>query len=236
MYLSAGASGTPSSRVNRVTMTTGTATVAGDLVFNAGNFAGVHPSQNQITISSTGTFNLAGAFTILSGGGTPAGTVSPGTTSTFNFNGSAAQTIPIGVSSITYANLTTNNTSASGATLSAAITGTRVNANLTVASGTLDNGGNAITLAGNDSLSVASGATLELGGTTGMVVVSGSGTKTFGATSTVDYGGANQTVSNETYGNLSLSGSGVKTLPATGPTIVGNLSSRGLRPRPRPPP
>ena len=227
MYLGAGASGNPSSRVNRVTITTGTASVAGSLVFNAGNFPSVHPSQNQISISSTGTFNLAGTFTISSGGGTPAGTVSPGTTSTFNFNGSAAQTIPIGVSSITYANLTTNNTSASGATLSAAITGTRVNGNLTVATGTLDNGGNAITLANNRSLSVASGATLELGGTTGMVVVSGSGTKTFGATSTVDYGGADQTVANETYGNLSLGGSGVKTLPASGPTILGNLSVSG---------
>ena len=49
MYLGAGSSGNPSSRVNRVTMTTGTATVAGNLVFNAGNFPSVHPAQNQIS-------------------------------------------------------------------------------------------------------------------------------------------------------------------------------------------
>ena len=86
--------------------------MTGDLIFNAGNVANPNAAQSQVTISGAGTVNLGGDFTINSGGGTAAGTLTPGTTSTVNFNGTDAQTIPVGVSAVTYANLTTNNTRA----------------------------------------------------------------------------------------------------------------------------
>jgi hypothetical protein len=91
----------------------------------------------------------------------------------------------------TYSNLRTNNTHASGATLEAAIAATKVTGNLRVLSGTLSNGGFAISLANGKTFEVANGATFRLTGTSGMVTAaSGSITKTFGATSTVDYAGS----------------------------------------------
>jgi hypothetical protein len=226
LSLMAGANNASATRINRVTLSTGVVSVTGDLVFNAGNVASPNVAQSQLTISSTGTVNLAGAFTINSGGGTAAGTLTPGTTSTVNFNGGVAQTIPIGVSGVTYANLTTNNTSSAGATLSGPITATTVVGNLRVLSGKLGNGGFAVGLATAKTFEVANGATFTATGATGMVTGT-TLTKTFGATSTVSYAGAAQTISNETYGNLSLGGSGVKTLPATGPTINGDLTLSG---------
>ena len=91
-----------------------------------------------------------------------------------------------------------------GATLSATITSTLVTGNLSVQSGTLNNGGFAITLASGKNLALSSGATFNLTGTSTMVSVSGGGTKTFDPASTVNYAGAGaaQNVSAENYGNL----------------------------------
>src|SRR5581483_595160 len=61
-------------------------------------------------------------------------------------------------------------------------------------------------------------------GTSTMVTVSGGGTKTFDPTSTVNYRGANQAVTAETYGNLSLTGSGTKTIAAGTTTVAGDLT------------
>ena len=72
---------------------------------------------------------------------------------------------------------------------------------------------------------VANGATFKMTSTTGMVT--GFTTKSFGTTSTVDYAGAAQTVSNEAYGNLSLSGSGTKTMPGTAMTTAGDFTMSG---------
>ncbi len=55
--------------------------------------------------------------------------------------------------------------------------------------------------------------TLLIGGTNSFP--SNYATHTFSPTSTVNYNGSNQTVANESYGNLTLSGSGIKTLPAS---------------------
>src|SRR5262249_11821752 len=78
-----------SSRLNTITISTGTLTVGGDLIFS-----GEVAAQSQIVFSGAGTMNLGGAFTIASGTLTPS-------TGTVNFNGASAQTIPIGVSSVT---------------------------------------------------------------------------------------------------------------------------------------
>ena|GEM_PF-3179885 len=224
-FILGGTTGT-TTRDADVVITTGTLTITGDLVFTAGVAL-----NNVITMSGAGTINLAGNFTGTAGSYTaPAGTLTPGTTSTVNFNGSTvAQTIPIRVSSITYHNIYVNNTNASGATLSAAVTGTNVTGDLRVQSGILNNGGFAIVSAGGgDVLEVANGAWLNLTGTSSFPT--GYSTNTLGATSTVNYGGSAQTVAALTgfsYGNLTLSGSGTKTMPATAMVVVGNFTISG---------
>ncbi|WP_242926371.1 T9SS type A sorting domain-containing protein [Pontibacter vulgaris] len=74
-------------------------------------------------------------------------------------------------------------------------------------------------------LSIASGATLRIGGTN--TFPANYGTNTLHANSTVEYYGSNQTVALQTYGHLHLSGSGTKTMPATAMTVAGNLISSG---------
>jgi len=201
--------------LNTITISTGTLTVGGNLIFSA-----EQALQSQIVFSGAGTLNLAGAFTLSNS----LGTLTPGT-GIVNFNGSTAgQTIPIGVSAVTYSNLTFNNTSPSGATPSAAITGTQITGNLIVQSGTFNNGGFAITLASAKNFSVVTDAAFNLTGNSTMITVSGGGTKNFAATSTVNYAGANQSVTAEAYGNLTLSGSGTKTMPVSTISIAGNFT------------
>ena len=60
-----------------------------------------------------------------------------------------------------------------------------------------------------------------------MAAVSGGGTKTFGVSSTVNYAGTGQTVSSDTYGDLTFSGSGTKTMTLTGAAINGTLDFEG---------
>lgn len=99
--------------------------------------------------------------------------------STFNFNSSTTpQTIPFTLSNsgsggttnpinVNYGHLTINNTHGSGATLGAAITGTRVIENITVGDinqGSLLNTGNFnVTMANGKSLNVSAGSTLNAG-------------------------------------------------------------------------
>ena len=75
-------------------------------------------------------------------------------------------------------------------------------------------------------ITVANDALLRIGGT-GSFPLNYS-THSLGLTSTVEYAGAGQAVSPETYGNLTLSGSSgavVKTMPATSFTVSGTLTS-----------
>jgi len=75
-------------------------------------------------------------------------------------------------------------------------------------------------------LSVANGATLKIGGANSFPA--NYQTHSLGVSSTVEYSGSNQTVTLESYGNLTLStssGAVTKTLPATSLTIGGNLTS-----------
>ncbi len=150
------------------------------------------------------------------------GTVNSLTTITWDFSGAVAQTLP-NSTNVKYGNVIVSNTA--GTTFGVTMTSTNILGNLTVASGgILNNGGFSTTLASGKSLSVQANGTLNLTGTTTMVAVSGGGTKTFDAASTVNYGGASQSVTAETYGNLQLTGSGTKTMAAGTTTIAGDLT------------
>ncbi|TWV93305.1 hypothetical protein FEF09_27515 [Chitinophaga pinensis] len=73
-------------------------------------------------------------------------------------------------------------------------------------------------------VSVANGATLRIGGTG--TFPANFASRSLALTSTIEYNGLAQTVSAETYGNLTLSSSSgavVKTMPSTAFTVAGNF-------------
>jgi len=214
LALAGGAVGDSSSEVAQVTITSGTTAVGGNLVFNAANRATPSASSSRLSMSGgVGTFQLAGAFVL--NGTTPAGTLTPGTTSSFDFDGTSAQTVPIGVSNVVYDNLLLDNTSAAGATLGGAITTANVTGNLQVQTGTLDNGGFAIAGNTGKTFSVGVGATFDLSGTAS-AFPTGFGIS-LDRTSTVNYDGtAAQTVAAQSYGNLGSSNTGSRTLASAG--------------------
>ncbi|WP_230392015.1 T9SS type A sorting domain-containing protein [Pontibacter sp. FD36] len=101
---------------------------------------------------------------------------------------------------------------------------------LNVQAGTLDLGSRSLNRTGTGAvaggaLTVANGATLKIGGTG--TFPSGFASRDLSINSTVEYSGANQTVTNEAYGNVTLSGSGTKTMPAANMTIGGMLTGGG---------
>ncbi|MCX7785729.1 MAG: hypothetical protein N2201_05835, partial [candidate division WOR-3 bacterium] len=218
LTLNLNGSGDQSNRNCVVQISTGTVNLSGNLNFNSPS-SGASPEQNQINITGAGNFYLGGNFNIQYN----LGTISPGTSSNFIFNGSINQTVPIGVSNIRYNNLHFSNTGTK--TISAAITTSNVTGDVRIYGGTLSN--NSYTITGNSTktFQVANGAKFLMLGTTGMVT--GFQTKTFGTTSTVEYGGGNQTVSNEGYGHLILSGSGTKTMPTSEMILAGDFTMAG---------
>ncbi len=196
--------------------------IGGNLTIGNGGGHGMATVDLSNGANTATTLKVAGSLTR----NLTDGMFTPGTGSTVDFTGTAAgQTID--VTNFTYANIQTDNTNASGATPGAQVTSSNVTGSISVATGTFNNGGFAITLAAGKNFSVSNGATFNLTGTTTMVAVSGGGTKTFGATSTVDYGGAAQTVTAETYGHLTLSGSSTKTMPGTTTTVAGDFTTSG---------
>ncbi len=207
-------SATQGNRVNRVNLTTGLLVIGGNLIFVAGS-----TGSNVVNMSlapATGELRLAGAFN-----NAAVGTLLPG--GTFNFNGTAAQSIPVGPASIIYNNLHTNN--ASGVTPIANITPGNVVGNLRVQSG-LFNSPAAVTGNVARTFEVANGATYRLSspGTT----PTGFGTRTYGDTSTVQFFGSAQTIGNENYGHLSILGP-AKTSSGT-VTLRGDFSNLGSAP------
>jgi hypothetical protein len=103
---------------------------------------------------------------------------------------------------------------------------TFTSAPLTINNGAiLDNGG--FTITGGSTLSIVSGGTLKLSGTS--TFPTGFTTFTVEPTSTVEYSGAIQTVTARNYGNLVLSGtvSSVNKTFLAATTVVGNLSING---------
>lgn len=223
----------------------GTMTVNGTLDFGAGTTATVTLNRNSVWAGG-GTWNLSvlnvGTRALTFSAGTTAtlnfsaaaapisvssGSITSLTTVTWNFAGAVAQTLPASAN-VVYGAITTNNTG--GVTLGVGLTATTIRDNLTVQTGTFNNGGFSITLAAGRNFSVQGSATFNLTGTSTMVAVSGGGAKTFNSTapcSTVNYAGANQTVTNEAYGHLTLSGSGTKTMPGSAMTVGCDFTMAG---------
>ncbi|MFC5193161.1 YDG domain-containing protein [Algoriphagus aquatilis] len=138
---------------------------------------GSEANRANITFTGAGTLNISGNFSVILGTLTPS-------TGTVNFRGTAAQTIPIGVSSVIYGNLDINNTSSSGATLSAAVTAANVTGNIRVGNVTtgsrLNTNDRAVTLAASRTLTVAAGSILNAGSST--ITFGASGTATINGT------------------------------------------------------
>ena len=218
--------------------------------------AGATVTQN-VNFSVAGIFSVAGNFIpsesttpIVSGGGTT--TVSStgvlhvnATTFAGNYTISGSFTFSAGSTvdySATLANQTVRNdltystlkisgalVKTLGGNLNALNSSTSAAGRIDVTAATLDlstfTANRGTTVAGG-SLTVSNGATLKIGGTN--TFPSNFGTHSLALTSTVEYNGAAQTVSADTYGNLTLSGSSgavVKTMPATAFTVTGTLTS-----------
>lgn len=115
----------------------------------------------------------------------------------------------------------------SGGTVKSLIGDTKIDHDLYVTAGTLDLLNftvNRSTAGG--SLVVAAGATLKIGGTN--TFPANYSSRSLATTSTIEYNGTNQTVQNESYGNLILSsssGSVVKTMPTGTLNVAGDLST-----------
>lgn len=184
------------------------------------------------------TLTLIGAVTPVaqvnfSGNATPitgtTGSITSLPATIWNFTGATAQTLPA-TANVRFGSILASNTTT--VTLGMALNTTNLQGNLTVQSGTLNNGGFAIDGGGvaGKTFSVANGATFLLTGTSTMVT--GFATRTFGQgtpastppCSTVNYAGTAQTVSIENYGNLTLSGSSTKTPAAGTMNIACNFS------------
>jgi hypothetical protein len=177
--------------------------------------------SGNVRISGTLTFssNRTGQSLTLAGSLECTGTVNNNNNGLFIFNGTGTKTIS---NTGDFGTVQVNN---SGLTLQA--TGNlSIMYDLTVSAGTLDlSTYSADRESAGGTLTVADGATLRIGGTGSFPANYSS--HTIGSTSTVDYSGTNQTVANESYGNLIMSGSGTKTLPASSMTIAGNLTISG---------
>ncbi len=185
------------------------------------NIAG-NLTNNGVFSTSTGTdlINIGGNWTNNL-------TFTTSSTNTVTCNGSANQVIG-GTAANTFNNLIIN--PSAGITVSAVTNNISILSNLTVSSGIFDLG----TLSCNRStsggtLSVASGATLKLGGgsggATGSNFPNSFTTNTLNANSTVEYNGSvAQTIyATPTYGHLTLSAGNIKTA-GDNLTVAGNLT------------
>lgn len=222
------------SRISKITLTSGTANFAA-LTFKTGT-TDVQVANAVLEMTGAANVNISGVITRAN-----LGTITPGTTSTVTYNGTAAQTIPMGTASNTfwgacttqcYANLVVNNTNASGATLGNTVSSGNISGNLTIGNGSaaaiFNNGGFAITGTVGDTFSVTNNATFNMTGTS--TYPTGFSTFTYGATSTVNFKQTNGTsIPVATYGHLGLLPAGATSLVlGTGAsqtiTIAGNLT------------
>lgn len=191
-------------------------------------------ARNYGNLTISGTKPVA-SDTVLAGTVGIAGTLSVTATYTagsfvnnadFDFNGTTAQSVPIPatVVSFRYNNLIISNSSAT-VSLGNNITTTNLLGNLTIKTGAVF-ATNSNSIIGNTgkTLTVQSGATLSLSGTT-TGFPTGFGTISLDNASTVDYAGTvAQSITAQTYGNLSSSSSGSRTLPASTVSLKGTFT------------
>ncbi|MGH2567806.1 MAG: beta strand repeat-containing protein, partial [Bacteroidota bacterium] len=184
-------------------------------------------NYNNLTISgSRGANNITfpNSTVGISGTFTPSATFSTGnyvtTNNTIDFNGSGSQNVPP-LGSANYNNLTHSGLGTATLTGNIGVAG-----NLNISAGTLDlSSFTADRATGGGTLTVASGATLRIGGTNSYPT--NYTTNTVNVASTIEYYGSTQTVSTTpTYGNLILSGSGPKTTTTgtTTTTVAGDFT------------
>ena len=197
-------------------MNNSTMTVTGNFLFGPG------PAVGGTFNGNTGTVNIAGNFTSTAGGAGPATTFNAGT-STFNFNGSGAQSIS-GSLSPTFSTLIVNKGSNSALTLGVS---TPISSTLTVTAGILDLStftANRTVLGGT--LTVSNGATLKIGGSGS--IPSNYSTYALGTTSTVEYNGTGtQTIAAVNYGHLTSSSTGARTLVNGSTTGIAGVFTPG---------
>ena len=193
--------------INGATTTLGSATtVTGNVTITAGTLV-----ANNFNLGVGGNWTNNVSTTAFTAG-----------TNTVTFNAATPQIVG-GTFGTAFNNLTIANT-ASTVTLGA---NASIAGNLSVSTGTFDLAvftANRTTAGGT--LTVSNNTTLKIGGTN--TFPTNYTTNTLVVASTVEYSGTNQTVANQSYGNLKLSsssGAAIKTLPGTALTVVGNLSS-----------
>ncbi|UEG50258.1 hypothetical protein LK994_02055 [Ferruginibacter lapsinanis] len=167
VLLASSSTGNQSNRVAKIVITTGLLDITGDLRYSL-SVAGTTAASAIVDMSGgAGTMKIGGNITFPS---LSIGTLTPGTTSIVNFDGSSAITIPIGVSSVIYNDLKINNTNATtGVTLGAAVSATNVTRDIYVGdenSGSLLTTNNlAIARGASDAITVSVGSTMNAGTT-----------------------------------------------------------------------
>lgn len=227
------------------------ATTFRKLTINAGSTTTIQAAITARTLAVSGTFDPNEPTYLVTGGSSGTLTVNSGgvlrvKASTFagNYNANSI-TLNTG-STVSYSASTINQTVSnsftystlriSGATtktlagsLPSLESGSATNGNIYVDGGVLDllsfTANRGTSVAGGN-FNVANGATLKIGGTNSFP--SNYANVLLGSTSTIEYGGTNQSVSAQVYGNLTLSsssGAAVKTMPASAMTLAGNLVS-----------
>jgi hypothetical protein len=217
-----GGNNTTASRVSAVVITTGALTVNGATTITGSTTA----TNTLINMSGgAGALSFGGAIT-LSG----ASTLNSGTTSTVNYNGTVAQTIPFSTTFI-YNNLNCANAHASGATFGGNVTAANLLGNLTVISGVLNTNNVAVALAGSKLITVADGATLNAGttsvkpGSNATVTIDG----TFKTANAVGFSGvATAGISSTNTATLSLGSNSTIEYTAGVPVTVLNPSGAAL--------
>ncbi|MFN5167994.1 MAG: T9SS type A sorting domain-containing protein [Cyclobacteriaceae bacterium] len=215
-------------RIGRVNITTGSLTV-NNFTFTTFNAGGAQTQAILDMSGGAGRLNLRGAFIFTNN----RGTLTPGTTSTVNFNGTLAQTLnrsnpSSSAAAFVFNHLLFNNTSAGGVTLTGTdFSATNVTGNFRVQTGSVFTTANFdITGGAGDTFQIDPGATFQMNGSnatfpTGYTTFNLGTTAPFGTVVYNEPGATN--ITSQTYGNLSITGANTFTLPGD-MTISGNLT------------
>jgi uncharacterized repeat protein (TIGR01451 family) len=177
-----------------------------------------------VTVKASQSLTVSGALTLTTGS-LKTENAFPAVTGTVDLSGGTIE-YSASSGSQTVSALTYNNLTISGGGTKTLAGNCAIGGNLTVNGGTLAlSTYTASRSSSGGTLSVAAGAALKISGTGSFP--SNYTTNTLNATSTVEYAGTAQTISNQAYGHLTLSGSGTKTMPGTSMIVAGDLTLSG---------